>query len=194
MTQPKSILVVGVGRVGRIIAEDLAGDPSIAVSVADVSPDRLAQVRGIPEERKRTLSLGEAGLAPEFVDDFEHFLLAVPGSFGTKLVEQLVEKGRKVIDISFFAGDPRSYHQRATETGAVVWYDCGVAPGLSNVLAAAGVAHCQSPERVKVFVGGLPVERTLPLQYKAPFSPSDVLEEYTRPARIMRRGKVVDWL
>lgn len=191
MTQDKSVLVVGVGRVGRLMAEDLAQMSGVEAAVADASEERLKAVRHVSEEKKLHLAIGEEGLEQSLLEQFDFFLLSLPGHLGTRVLEQLVQAGKKVIDISFFADDPRVHHDRAVETGAVVWYDCGVAPGLSNVLVAAGAAAAEKVSGVKIYVGGLPVERTLPLQYKAPFSPTDVLEEYTRPARIVRGGKEV---
>jgi saccharopine dehydrogenase-like NADP-dependent oxidoreductase len=68
--------------------------------------------------------------------------------------------------------------------------DCGVAPGLSNMILGYH-ASCCAVSAYRCLVGGLPVKRTWPWQYKAPFSPIDVLEEYTRPARIVENGQVV---
>jgi saccharopine dehydrogenase-like NADP-dependent oxidoreductase len=54
--------------------------------------------------------------------------------------------------------------------------------------AAAGLDRCG---RVEIYVGGLPVERRWPFDYKAGFAPNDVIEEYTRPARFVENGRVV---
>jgi saccharopine dehydrogenase-like NADP-dependent oxidoreductase len=43
----------------------------------------------------------------------------------------------------------------------------------------------------KCYVGGLPIKRIMPFQYKAPFSPTDVIEEYLRDARMIEGGKIV---
>ena len=102
----------------------------------------------------------------------------------------MVEAGRPAVDISFFDENPFELDAIAKEKGVTVVMDCGVAPGMSNIIA--GYHH----ERMKVdyfecLVGGLPVKRSWPHQYKAPFSPIDVVEEYTRPARIVENGEVV---
>jgi saccharopine dehydrogenase-like NADP-dependent oxidoreductase len=69
--------------------------------------------------------------------------------------------------------------------------DTGVSPGLSNMMAAYGAGQLDRADRAEIYVGGLPRERTWPYQYKAPFAPSDVIEEYTRPARLRENGKLV---
>jgi saccharopine dehydrogenase-like NADP-dependent oxidoreductase len=69
--------------------------------------------------------------------------------------------------------------------------DCGVAPGLSNMMCGAAAARLDPLESVEIYVGGLPAERHWPFDYKAGFAPWDVLEEYTRPARIVEHGQIV---
>jgi saccharopine dehydrogenase-like NADP-dependent oxidoreductase len=62
---------------------------------------------------------------------------------------------------------------------------------MSHLLAAHAVARLGGARRLRILVGGLPVERRMPFQYKAGFAPSDVIEEYTRPARVVEGGRVV---
>ena len=69
--------------------------------------------------------------------------------------------------------------------------DCGVAPGLSNIVLGALSLHLDGIDRYDCYVGGLPQERRWPYEYKAVFSPIDVLEEYTRPARYVEYGREV---
>jgi saccharopine dehydrogenase-like NADP-dependent oxidoreductase len=62
---------------------------------------------------------------------------------------------------------------------------------MSNLLAGFGAAQLEDCESIAIYVGGLPSERRWPFQYKAAFSPADVIEEYTRPSRLVEHGKVV---
>jgi saccharopine dehydrogenase-like NADP-dependent oxidoreductase len=59
------------------------------------------------------------------------------------------------------------------------------------MLAGHAAQRLEPCERLEIYVGGLPVERHWPYQYKAAFAPSDAIEEYTRPARLMEQGRVV---
>ncbi|HFE52253.1 MAG TPA: saccharopine dehydrogenase, partial [Bacteroidetes bacterium] len=95
------------------------------------------------------------------------------------------------VDISFFPEDPFALDGLAREKGATTVVDCGVAPGASNLLVGHVAALLDSVSEVSIFVGGLPVQRFWPFEYRAPFSPVDVIEEYTRPARLVENGKVV---
>jgi len=69
--------------------------------------------------------------------------------------------------------------------------DCGVAPGMSNMLSSWGVSKLDHAERVEILVGGVPRERYAPWEYKAGFSPYDVIEEYVRPSRVVENGEIV---
>jgi saccharopine dehydrogenase-like NADP-dependent oxidoreductase len=66
----------------------------------------------------------------------------------------------------------------------------GVAPGMSNLILGY-YDTLMRIEEFKCYVGGLPKVRTWPFSYKAPFSPLDVIEEYTRPARLVEYGHIV---
>jgi saccharopine dehydrogenase-like NADP-dependent oxidoreductase len=80
---------------------------------------------------------------------------------------------------------------RARERGVCAVVDCGVAPGVSNMMAGFADSRLRPFESLEIYVGGLPKERRWPFDYKAGFAPFDVIEEYTRPARIVAHGRVV---
>jgi lysine 6-dehydrogenase len=96
-----------------------------------------------------------------------------------------------VVDITFMPEDPRSLHEEARRRGVTAVVDCGVAPGISNLLVGRAAERLRPVDTVRILVGGLPRVRRRPYEYKAGFSPEDVLEEYTRPARLMEEGHVV---
>ncbi|MCB0321724.1 MAG: hypothetical protein KDD60_12430, partial [Bdellovibrionales bacterium] len=81
-------------------------------------------------------------------------------------------------------------HELALKHKAEVWFDMGLAPGMSNLVAGLFAQKIPNCEEISLYVGGLPVERVFPYEYRAVFSPTDVIEEYTRPARIVREGVV----
>ncbi|MGE5236195.1 MAG: saccharopine dehydrogenase family protein, partial [Acidobacteriota bacterium] len=116
---------------------------------------------------------------------------AVPGDMGLATVKAVLEAGRNVVDISFFPEDPFTLDALAREKGCTAVVDCGVAPGCDNIILGYLSTRLESVETFACYVGGLPVVRTWPWEYKAPFSPIDVIAEYTRPARYRRRGELV---
>jgi saccharopine dehydrogenase-like NADP-dependent oxidoreductase len=93
--------------------------------------------------------------------------------------------------VSFIPEDAATLDALARRHGAVVVHDCGVAPGLSHVLVGEAVAQMARVDTVRIDVGGLPESPAPPFYYKAPFAPADVIEEYTRPARVVRDGQPV---
>ena len=115
---------------------------------------------------------------------------ALPGFMGYRVVEQVIAAGKNMVDISFFPEDPFPLDGLARRAGVTIVVDCGVAPGMSNIILGY---HNQrmKVERYRCLVGGLPVKREWPWEYKAVFSPRDVIEVYTRPARFVENGKIV---
>lgn len=189
-----SVLVLGSGLIGSYIAADLASDPGLEVTVADVSADALAQAAARSGGRASVVreDVSDAATLRNLVSKFDIVAGALPSRHGFKALEQCIEAGRPVVDISFMPEDALVLDSLARERGTCAIVDCGVAPGLSNLLAARSVARLDECDRLEILVGGVPRHPTEPFRYKAPFSLHDVLEEYTRPARIVAGGCVVN--
>ena len=109
---------------------------------------------------------------------------------GYKTLETAIGCGKNIVDISFFPEDVLQLDKLAKEKGVTVITDCGVAPGMSNFIIGRYNEEMKI-DAFEIYVGGLPKVRKKPFQYKAPFSPADVIEEYTRPARLMENGFIV---
>lgn len=191
-----SIVVLGAGRIGALIAADLAAEPGFSVTVADASAAALARAEQRAQRSGAAVRLVEADCGnPEQVaglaSSFDLVVGALPSRLGYAALEAIIDVGRPCCDISFMSEDFLALDARARERGVVVIADCGVAPGMSNLLAARGVAEIAEPERVEILVGGVPRERRLPFQYQAGFAPRDVVAEYLRPARQVESGRVV---
>lgn len=187
----KKIVVLGAGMVGSAIARDLAKDGEFQVHVVDLSRVALDALEG-----EAGLTVAQADLSdPEqvalAVKDHELVVGAVPGFMGYATVQTCLEAERDVVDISFFPEDALGLDALAQEKGAICLVDFGIAPGCSNLFFGHVASTFARVDRYACYVGGLPVERSLPWEYQAPFSPVDVLEEYTRPARYIHAGKVV---
>lgn len=125
------------------------------------------------------------------VKDADLVIGAVPGEMGFRTVERVVTAGRSIVDISFFPEDPFLLDHLAKSKGVTVVVDAGVAPGLSNLQFGHFESTFDRVDRMACFVGGLPESPTTPWNYRAPFSPVDVIEEHTRPVRLRRDGKTM---
>jgi saccharopine dehydrogenase-like NADP-dependent oxidoreductase len=184
------IVVLGTGRVGGAIALDLANDAEFQVTVVDVSP---ASLDALKRSDIATLQadLGDAAALERVVKDHDLVVGAMPGSMGLETMRRVLQCKKDIIDISFFGEDPFVLDDLARKNDLVAVMDIGIAPGFWNVIIGYLETVLDELSNCLCYVGGLPVVRTWPYDYKAPFSPSDVVEEYTRPARYVVDGKVV---
>jgi saccharopine dehydrogenase-like NADP-dependent oxidoreductase len=187
----KRAIILGGGMVGSAIAMDLKRGGDIAVTVADRRPEVLARTAAAYGVETRVADLGDPRVVREIAGGFDLVVGALPSFLGLAAMQAVIEAGKPYCDISFLAEDPEPLDALARERGVTVVYDAGVAPGLSNMMASWGVAQLDACERIDMCVGGLPAVRRWPFEYKAGFSPIDVLEEYTRPARLVEHGQVV---
>lgn len=110
----------------------------------------------------------------------------VPGAIGHEVLKALNTGGHRIVDLSFSETTP---DKLPSGTSTVLW-DVGIAPGLSNMLVALAKEEFGNLDNVTIKVGGNPAEPDGEWSYMAPFSPHDVIAEYTRPARVIRDGRV----
>jgi saccharopine dehydrogenase-like NADP-dependent oxidoreductase len=169
------------------MAIDLSGE--FEVTCVDVSRASLDKLRSHPI-RTLEADLASAAVVRNLVRDCDAVVGAVPGSLGFATLEAVISAGRNVVDISFFPEDAFLLNDAAKKAGVTAVVDCGVAPGMSNMILGHHDAH-MAVGRFECYVGGLPFRRDFPFEYKAPFSPADVIEEYTRPARYVENGHIV---
>ena len=184
----KKIIIFGGGMIGSAIAFDLSKDYD--VTVVDIDKVRLSKLSKKYPVKIIEEDISKKGNINKIIKDFDLAVSAVPGYMGYETLKQIIEAGKKVVDISFFDEDPFSLDDLAKQKNVTAVVDCGVAPGLSNIILGYHSTKMKI-ENFECQVGGLPFKRVLPYEYKAPFSPIDVIEEYTRPARIIENGKIV---
>jgi lysine 6-dehydrogenase len=186
-------IVLGAGMVGTVMAADLAADSAIDVALADLRPESLRAAAARIGSRLRTIQadLSNVEALKATIAPFDVVLGALPSRLGFQTLRAVIEAGKNYCDISFMPEDAWSVDEQAKANGVTAVVDCGVAPGMSNMLAGFGAAQVDQCDRIEIYVGGLPRERRWPFQYKAGFSPHDVIEEYTRPARVVEHGRIV---
>lgn len=178
----KKIIILGGGRIGKVIAIDLLRN-NHTVYIAD-KEHFLPIVDGRNKISYICLDLRNQQDVINLVKDYDLVVCAVPGFMGYKLLETVIGVGKNVVDVSFFPENSMELDKLAKQTGSISTVDCGVAPGMSNIIFGNLYNNIfDNIESFECLVGGLPKERTGPYFYKAPFSPIDVIEEYTRPAR-----------
>lgn len=185
----KKIVVLGAGLVGKAIARDLA--KSFEVTAVDVNHSNLERLSTNSNIQTILTDLTEEGEVQRVVKDSDLVIGALPGYMGFRTVEQVILAGKNIIDISFFREDPFELDELAKKNNVTVVIDAGVAPGMGNLILGYHNSRMDNITSYKCYGGGLPFKREWPFEYKAVFSPMDVLEEYTRPARYVLNGELV---
>jgi Saccharopine dehydrogenase and related proteins len=183
----KKVIVLGAGLVGKTMALDLAN--TFDVTSADISPDALAHVtaKGL---KTLQIDFADRDELANAIRDYDLVVGAVPGFMGFVTAETVIKAGKNMVDISFFPEDPFLLDELAKKHNVTVVTDCGVAPGMGNIILGYHNQKMQVTS-YECLVGGLPVVREWPYEYKAVFSPIDVIEEYIRPARYVENGVLV---
>ncbi|HOT96187.1 MAG TPA: saccharopine dehydrogenase C-terminal domain-containing protein [bacterium] len=184
----KKIMLLGAGMVGKAMAIDLCRD--FEVTAVDMEPAALQPLQDGYPIRTLTADLSQPQTVTGLAAGQDLILGAVPGFMGYRTLEAVLTAGVNCVDISFFPEDPFGLDALAQARGVTAVVDCGVAPGMSNLILGYH-QRAMSIDRFECLVGGLPLKRDWPFEYKAPFSPLDVIEEYLRPARLIENGRIV---
>lgn len=184
----KKVIVLGSGMVGHVMALDMSNKYN--VMVVDKNPDNLLYFQKHSNIQTQIADVTNSDVLKKLVEDADLVITALPGFMAFTVVKKVILHKKNVADISFYPEDALSLNELAKENNCTVIVDCGVAPGMSNFLLGYHASKMQVEEFI-CYVGGLPVERKFPFEYKAPFSPVDVIEEYTRPARIKENNHIV---
>ena len=180
------ICVLGGGLVGRFVACVLHERHHL-VKVVDAEA-----LEGFPAEIEVVQAFVRLETLQDLVSGYDVVVNCLPGRIGHAVRPVLLSiEGMSVADLAFTSEDPIEYDNLAKEHGSRLIYDVGIAPGLSNALLMDAQCRMGKLSSAKIWVGGNPQEPDGEWSYMAPFSPSDVIEEYTRPARIRRNGQNV---
>lgn len=186
-------VVLGAGMVGSVIAADLAADANFRVTIVDSRAENLSRAKERCGGKADTVQadLADAAAIRKAIGGADIVLGALASHLGLGALKTVIEARKPYCDISFMAEDAIDFSAFAEGAGVTAVVDCGVAPGMSNLLAGYAAKLLSPCESIEIYVGGLPVERRWPFEYKAGFAPADVIEEYTRPSRIVEHGAVV---
>lgn len=185
------ITVLGAGLVGKAIAIDLAQEPDWQINVVDVQPQVLADLQRKHGIQGILADLSRVEFIPDLVGDADLVIGALPGFMAFKMLKTVIETGKNIVDISFFPENSLTLNDLAQKNNVTAIVDCGVAPGCSSLIAGHVVSELTRTDTFLCYVGGLPFQREWPFEYKVVFSPFDVIEEYTRPARYVEHGHLV---
>jgi len=187
-------IVLGSGKIGSVMAKDFAASvEGSRVTVADISEERARKSASeIKGAGWTTIDTTDYLSLVETLGGFDLALGALPGDYGYKALEASVEAGVDVVDVSFTVEDPLKLDDAAKEAGVTVIPDCGVAPGLSNILVGYSASRLDRITEAHIMVGGIPETPVPPLGYTITWSAEGLIDEYVRDVSIIEGGKNVE--
>lgn len=190
------MLVLGAGLQGSACAYDLLQNDEVTeVRLADIDTGRLAPFLA-PYSGKRLIPTpldvrdGEAVRA--LMGEADATMSAIPYYFNLDLARHAADAGVHFCDLggnTDIVFEQKKLDAQAKENGITIVPDCGLAPGMVNILAQHGIDQMDSTEEVKIFVGGLPQNPEPPLNYQIVYSLEGVLDYYTTLSWVVRDGK-----
>jgi lysine 6-dehydrogenase len=194
------ILVLGAGLQGSACAYDLLADPAVrTVRLADRHFDALPaffdERREDPRLELLTIDACDEARVAAALEGMDGCLNALPYYFAEPVTRLAIAAGSHYADLGgnttiVFA--QMRLDEEAREAGVSVIPDCGLAPGMVNILAADGMAALDETRAIRIFVGGLPRHPEPPLNYQLVYSLEGVLDYYTTPSFVLRDGRVTE--
>ena len=189
-------LVIGAGMQGSAAAFDLLQQPATkSVIVADKNPSAarsfLDPWRGKNLELLQ-LDLDDDAAVRVALQRVDCVCCAAPYFYNTKLTKLAIEAGKHFCDLggnTEIVFQQKALHDLAVQKGVSVVPDCGVAPGMVNILAGEGIRRLDKAEKVKIYVGGLPQKPEPPVNYMVVYSLEGCLDYYTSKSWVIRNGK-----
>jgi len=184
----RKIVVLGAGLVGKAIAIDLQKKyHTIAV---DINQDALKTLNTDHEIETIHANISDEETLNKIISDCDIVIGSVPSHMGLEILKNVIQAGKNIVDISFFQEDPFQLDEIAKENNVTAIVDCGVAPGLSNIILGYHNAQ-MNVNKFECYVGGLPENREWPWEYKTLFPPLECIEEYLQDGRIVKNGNLI---
>ncbi len=190
------MLVLGAGLQGSACAYDLLQRPDVErVTLADLHPNRAAPFL----KKKKHKRLVTARLDARRVTQLKKLMRghdavmnALPYYFNYPVAKTAVAAGLRCADLggnTDIVQKQKTLHTAAQRKEVSVIPDCGLAPGMVNIIAAEGIRRVGEAESVKIYVGGLPQQPEPPLNYQIVYSLEGALDYYTTPSWVLREGR-----
>ena len=184
----KKIIILGAGLVGKAMAIDLQKKyHTIAV---DINQDALKALNTDHGIETIHADISEEETLNKIISDCDIVIGSVPSNLGLKILKNVIRAGKNIVDISFFPEDPFQLDELAKENNVTAIVDCGVAPGMSNIILGYHNAR-MNVNKFECYVGGLPENREWPWEYKTLFPPLECIEEYFQDGRIVKNGNLI---
>lgn len=184
-------IVLGGGLVGGVIAKDLARDREWRVTVADISERRINKLADEAKISGIVADLSDSEVIRKLVADQDIVIGAVPGSLAPNMLHSVMKARKNIVDISSRHNDHFALDELAKKNGVTAVITMGIAPGMSNMIVGYVDSLLDETESVLILVGGLPIIREWPFEYKISWSAMDGIRQFLRPAKLREYGEIV---
>jgi lysine 6-dehydrogenase len=191
------VAVFGSGLMGSAIARDLVRASDVSqVVVCDIDRKRLDSLVRVESSEKLSVKRHDVSRRSETVKLLRKFdvgIGALPHGLSEYAIESTLQAGVNFVDLIFgWRFEQSRINSTAKRKNITIIPACGLAPGLTNILAMAAAEKMDRVDEVHIKVGGIPKRPKPPLNYRIVFSFEAVLEEYVRKAKIVRKGRLTE--
>ena len=184
------IIVLGSGKIGSVMAKDFS-KTGAKITMSDISLERAKKAaQEIGADYTDIDTADYSGLVRK-IEEYDLVLGALPGDYGLSALKAAIEARKDMVDVSFTPEDPLTLDRVSKDAGITIIPDCGVAPGLSNLLVGYSASRLDKVEKAEIMVGGIPETRVPPLDYTITWSADGLIDEYIRDVSIIQNGKNV---
>ncbi|MGC1122521.1 MAG: saccharopine dehydrogenase C-terminal domain-containing protein [Candidatus Methanofastidiosia archaeon] len=185
------VLVLGAGMMGRALAHDLTRS-GVGTLIADANPRVVETVQELTGAEGDILDVTDGDSVAREMADCDVTVSAVPYFLNLDLASAAIRAGCHFCDLggnTDIVNRELALHDRAEKADVLIVPDCGLAPGMSNVLTALAIEEVDASQ-VAIRVGGLPQNPQPPFNYTLVFSVHGLLNEYIQKAVIIRKGVI----
>ena len=191
------VAVFGSGLMGSAIARDLVRSEDVdEVMVCDIDRTRLKTLARAESSEKLSVKHHNVTNRSETTKLLKHFdvgIGALPHGLSEYAIESTLQAGVSFVDLIFgWRFEQSKVHLTAKRKNITIIPACGLAPGLTNILAMDAADSMEKADEVHIKVGGVPERPKPPLNYRIVFSFDAVLEEYIRKAVIVKNGRLTE--
>lgn len=190
-----NIIVLGCGNIGQVAAKDMAENlPSAKIVIADVDKKRAQKAASAVGLKNAGWVQVNAANTSELTSTLKKYDVAVgalPGDLGYRACKASISAKVDMVDVSYMPEDVMRLNNAALKAGISIVPDCGMSPGLGNILVGRAVSMLDEVEEVHILNGGLPEKPVPPMGYVITWSVKDLIDMYSRKVNIVKDGKVI---
>ena len=140
------------------------------ITLSDIDMERGKKAADVISAETVQFDTSDHGSMVKTLKEYDLVLGALPGDYGFNALKAVIDAGKDMVDVSFPPEDPTTLNEETKKAGITIVPDCGVAPGLSNMLVGYGSSKLDTVEEAKIMVGGIPEKEVPPLGYTITWS------------------------